>query len=79
MNQLNLNGALIKITVYTKNVYGNNLIYPIGNLAHSFIKLTGTKTLSKYHLNIIRSMGIEVEQVVGSEVIDGINQELQLA
>lgn len=67
----------MKITVYTKNVYGNNLVYPIGNLAHSFTKLTGTKTLSKYHLNIIKSMGIEIEQVLGSEIIDGVNQELE--
>lgn len=67
----------MKITVYTKNVYGNNLIYPIGNLAHSFIKLTGTKTFSKYHLSIIKSMGIEIEQVVGKEIIEEVNQELQ--
>ena len=67
----------MKITVYTKNIYGNNLIYPIGNLAHKFTKLTGKKSFSKYDLNIIRSMGIQVEQVIGSEIIEGVNQELQ--
>lgn len=66
----------MKITVYTKNVYGNNLIYPIGAMAHNFIKLTGTKTLSKYHLEVIESMGIEIEQVVGSGIIEEVNQEL---
>ena len=66
----------MKITVYTKNVYGNNLIYPIGELAHNFTKLTGTKTLSKYHLEVIKSMGIKIQQVVENGIIEGVNQEL---
>ena len=69
----------MKITVYTKNVYGNNLIYPIGDLAHKFTNLTGKKTLSEYDLKVIKSMGIEIEQVVGSGIIDDVNQELQSA
>lgn len=69
----------MKITVYTKNVYGNNLIYPIGKTACDFTRLTGTKTFSKYHLGIIKALGYEIQQILGSEIIDDVNRKLRSA
>ena len=40
------------ITVSIKNVYGNDLIYPVCDKAIQFAKLTGKKTFSKHDLNI---------------------------
>lgn len=48
------------ITVSIKNVYGNDLIYPVCDKAIQFAKLTGKKTLSKHDLNIIKDLGYTI-------------------
>lgn len=44
----------------TKNVYGNDLIYPANELAQTLTELTGKKTLSQYDLDLIKKAGITV-------------------
>jgi hypothetical protein len=58
-----------KIEVYTKNVYGNSLIYPHNEQAKQFAALIGHKTLSRHELSRIESMGFEVVNLsfVGSQ------------
>ena len=52
------------ITVAIRNVYGNELIYPVCDKAKAFADIAGTKTLQRWVLDRIKSLGykIEVEQ-----------------
>jgi hypothetical protein len=52
------------ITVAIRNVYGNELIYPVCDKAKAFADIAGTKTLQRWVLDHIKSLGykIEVEQ-----------------
>ena len=52
---------IVQITV--RNVYGNDLIYPANPMAENFAKLTGQKTFSHAHLQIIEAMGFSIVQV----------------
>lgn len=52
----------MKILVQVKNVYGNELIYPICEKAKTFARIAGTKTLSKTILLEIYTLGYKVEQ-----------------
>jgi len=49
------------ITVKIKNVYGNDLIYPVCDNAQKFAVLTNKKTLSKNELAYIKALGFEVK------------------
>lgn len=53
------------IIVSIKNVYGNETIYPVCGTAKKFANLTGTKTLTRYAIEQIKSLGytVQVEQV----------------
>lgn len=53
------------ITVRIKNVYGNEMIYPVSEGAKLFASLIGTKTLSMDAITKIKQLGysIIVEQV----------------
>lgn len=51
----------MKVIVQIKSVYGNELIYPINTTAQQFAKLVGKKTLSRADLQIIKSLGFEIE------------------
>jgi len=51
----------MKIQVFIKNVYGNQLIYPKCKIAKSFSDIAKTKTLSIETLNTITSMGYDVQ------------------
>lgn len=53
----------MKMQIEVKNVYGNLLVYPIGDLAEKFAKLIGKKTFSHADLCIIESMGILIQEV----------------
>ena len=55
------------IQVYTKNVYGNTLIYPACDNAKNFIQLLDNITFQKWQLEIIKSLGFKVEQVINPE------------
>ena len=60
----------MKIQVYTKNVYGNDLIYPCldDENAVAFSALVDRKTFTKEHIDIIKTLGFEIEQVVDSSI-----------
>jgi DNA mismatch repair protein MutH len=47
----------MKLEIEIKNVYGNNLIYPINDTAILITKLTHKKTLSYNDLTILKKLG----------------------
>ena len=49
------------ITVKIKNSYGRELIYPVCQQAIIFAKIAGQTTLSREHIENIRSLGFIVE------------------
>jgi len=48
------------ITVQIKNVYGNEMIYPVCDKAKIFAALTGTKTLTREAVAKIKALGYSV-------------------
>ena len=52
-----------KIKVQLRNVYGNELIYPMCDDAKRFTRLTQTKTLHRDDIAGIKSLGYTVETV----------------
>jgi hypothetical protein len=56
----------MKIKVEVKNVYGNQLIYPVCENAKRFVNLTGKKTFSPYAIKLIEGLGYTVEPVTPS-------------
>jgi len=57
----------MEITVKIKNVYGNDLIYPICDTAIMLASLTGKKTFTAEHIETIKKLSYEV--TVQSEVL----------
>ena len=53
----------MKIDVYYKNVYGNDLCYPASYDAVVFTELVGQKTLSTYTLSKVRQLGYDINLV----------------
>lgn len=55
----------MNITVKIKQVYGQDLVYPICETAQTFARLTGKKTFSNYDIQQIKQLGyqVNVEQV----------------
>ena len=51
------------IKVQLRNVYGNELIYPMCDDAKRFTRLTQTKTLHRDDIAVIKSLGYTVETV----------------
>jgi len=51
---------MLQITLKTKNVYGNELIYPVCEIAEKLAKLINKKTFSNYDLDIIKSLGYQI-------------------
>ena len=49
------------IHVEMKNVYGNNLIYPVCFRAKLFTSITGTETLTRDAIYFIRKLGYKVK------------------
>jgi len=50
----------MKITVIIKNVYGNEVVYPVCEQAKLFARLAGTKTLTLESLSLITALGYEI-------------------
>ena len=50
----------MEIIVMIKNVYGNELIYPVCDKAKRFARLSGRKTLSPRDIEIIEELGFSV-------------------
>ena len=49
------------LVVDIRNVYGNELVYPINETAKSFCQLTKSKTLNSSTIDIIKSMGYSIK------------------
>jgi hypothetical protein len=52
------------ITVRIANNYGNRVVYPVCQCAHTFAELAGTTTLTDRTISLIKSLGytIDVQQ-----------------
>jgi len=50
----------MEIIVCIRNVYGNELIYPVCETAKLFADLTGRKTLSPADIGVIEKLGFTV-------------------
>ncbi len=62
------------VQVRVRSVYGNDLIYPINDIAKLLTRLTGKKTLSIGSMSVITQLGYEVEYLPQT-VIQTVNQE----
>ena len=51
----------MQIQVEVKNVYGNQVVYPICSAAIWFARIAGTKTLTLDTLNCIKALGYAIE------------------
>ena len=51
----------MKIIIEQKQVYGKTLFYPICETAQIFSDLTRTKTLDRFQLHKIKSLGYSIE------------------
>lgn len=61
-----MNAALVHGTVLQvefRNVYGNNRLYPVNELAKQFAKLLDVKTFSPEQVRNIKALGFTVGQV----------------
>ena len=56
------------IHVQKKNVYGNDLIYPVCERAKRFAILTGQKTLSAGAISSIKKLGFSVREYINREL-----------
>lgn len=54
----------MSITVQIKNVYGNQVVYPVCETACTLARLAGHKTLTSYDIQQVKQLGytINVEQ-----------------
>ena len=59
----NIENLKKEIKVSIKNVYGNELIYPECDKAKAFAKISGRKTISEDHIELIQSLGFEIKVV----------------
>lgn len=53
----------MKIQVKVKNVYGNEMIYPVCASAQAFAELARQKTLTHRELMVIKRLGYTIEVV----------------
>ena len=51
----------MELIVKRKNVYGNELIYPICNKAKLFAQISGNKTLLEVDINLIKKLGYSLK------------------
>jgi hypothetical protein len=51
---------MLQITLKTKNVYGNDLIYPMCETSQKLANLINKKTFSNTDINIIKSLGYQI-------------------
>ena len=50
------------LLVEYKNVYGNELVYPVNAKAKAIAKLAGSKTLTPQAIRIAKELGFRVEE-----------------
>ena len=51
----------MQITVAIKNVYGNELIYPVCDKAKAFADIANTKTLANHVIAHIKRLGYSIQ------------------
>lgn len=63
----------MEIQVTVRNVYGNELIYPVNKAAHDLAELARTKTLSCRTLECAETLGHVINEVGGGHLkkLDG--------
>lgn len=54
------------ITVQVRNVYGNDLVYPMDDTALLFARLLQVKTFNFHHLQTIKALGYSVHVASGT-------------
>ena len=54
----------MELIVKVKQVYGNDMIYPVNETAQKFANLIGKKTFSKVDLAIISNLGYKITQTM---------------
>jgi len=61
---------LEKDTIYVekKNIYGNELLYPVCQRAKIFAILTGQKTLSTGAISKVKQLGYSVKEYINREL-----------
>ena len=50
----------MNITVRIKNVYGEDKVYPVCNVAKTFAELAGTATLTARAVSLIKQLGYTI-------------------
>ena len=53
----------MEIQVQVRNVFGNDLIYPMCNKAEKFCQIAGTKTLTQWDIKLIKDLGYKIKTV----------------
>lgn len=57
-----------KVQFYTKNVFGNTLIYLVdSNEAQNILNLIGQKIINKFQMRRFSELGIVFEQIINPE------------
>jgi hypothetical protein len=56
----------VEISVQVKNVYGNQLVYPICDKAKYFAKLARTSTLTPQAIDLIKRIGFTIVVVTNN-------------
>lgn len=51
----------MKLIIQQKNVYGNEVFYPVNDTAKTFASIAGTKTLLPSVLAKAKTLGFEIE------------------
>lgn len=51
------------ITIASKNVWGNDLLYVISEHSDAISRLTGKKTVDANDISALRQLGFEVQQI----------------
>ena len=54
---------MLDITVKSKNVYGNDLIYPVSKDAKMLCELAGTKTVTQQMIRLLYEKGYTITEV----------------
>ena len=56
------------LQVEARSVYGQTKYYPMNEAADILCRLTNTKTLTKAHFDAARSLGWDLQVVMGAEL-----------
>tara|TARA_R110000765_G_scaffold18450_1_gene49370 strand:+ start:463 stop:675 length:213 start_codon:yes stop_codon:yes gene_type:complete len=66
----------IILTVEYKNVYGNELVYPVNAKAKAIARLAGSKTLTPQAIRISKELGFIIEEEVQFQSIPVVGRKV---